>query len=212
MDAIYYKFSSQRGQGGGGMAGKTVGYARTSTADQGAGLDAQIRDLKDAGCEKIFSEQVSSVAERKQLTACLDYLREDDTLMVTRPDRLARSTADLLGIEADLAKRGVALMVKSMGLDTRGNGSNPTTRLQLTILAAVAQFEREIMLERQREGIQVAKAQGKYKGRPADTKKHAEVKRLHAEGVRPAQIAQQLKVARSNVYKIIGETRAGTLQ
>jgi DNA invertase Pin-like site-specific DNA recombinase len=194
------------------MAGKTVGYARTSTADQAAGLDAQIRDLKDAGCEKIFSEQVSSVAERKQLTACLDYLREDDTLMVTKPDRLARSTADLLGIEADLAKRGVALVVKSMGLDTRGNGSNPTTRLQLTILAAVAQFEREIMLERQREGIQVAKAQGKYKGRPADTNKHDEIRRLHAEGMAASEIAKRVEMARSNVYRIIGETRGGTLQ
>jgi DNA invertase Pin-like site-specific DNA recombinase len=190
------------------MAGKVVGYARTSTADQDAGLEAQVRDLKEAGCEKIFSEQVSSVAERKQLSACLDYLREDDTLMVTKPDRLARSTADLLGIEADLAKRGVALVVKSMGLDTRGNGSNPTTRLQLTILAAVAQFEREIMLERQREGIQAAKAKGKYKGRPANKEKHAAIMRMHADGVGPAQIAQQLNVARSNVYKIIGETRA----
>jgi DNA invertase Pin-like site-specific DNA recombinase len=190
------------------MAGKTVGYARTSTADQDAGLEAQIRDLKAAGCEKIFSEQVSSVAERKQLTACLDYLREDDVLVVTKPDRLARSTADLLALEADLAKRGVALVVKSMGLDTRGNGNNPTTRLQLTILAAVAQFEREIMLERQREGIAAAKAAGRYKGRPANKEKHAEIKRMHAEGVVPAQIALQLNVARSNVYKVIGKTTA----
>ena len=193
------------------MAGKVVGYARTSTADQDAGLEAQIRDLKEAGCEKIFSEKVSSVAERKQLTACLDYLREDDVLVVTKPDRLARSTADLLGIEADLGKRGVALVVKSMSLDTRGNGSNPTTRLQLTILAAVAQFEREIMLERQREGIAAAKAEGKYKGRPANKDKHAAIMRLHAAGVGPAQIAQQLNVARSNVYRIIGEMRAGPL-
>lgn len=185
------------------MAGKVVGYARTSTADQDAGLEAQVRDLKAAGCEKIFEEQVSSVAERPKLKACLDYLREDDTLVVTKPDRLARSTADLLTIEADLAKRGVALVVQSMGLDTRGNGSNPTTRLQLTILAAVAQFEREIMLERQREGIQAAKAQGKYKGRPADTKKHAEIKRLHAEGVGAAEIAKRLEVARSNVYRVL---------
>src|ERR1700750_2164386 len=112
-----------------------------------------------------------------------------DVLVVTKPDRLARSTADLLGIEADLGKRGVALVVKSMGLDTRGNGSNPTTRLQLTILAAVAQFEREIMLERQREGIAAAKAEGKYKGRPANKDKHAAIMRLHAAGVGPAQIA-----------------------
>ena len=185
------------------MDGMLVGYARTSTADQNAGLEAQQRDLTAAGCKKIFSEQVSSVADRPQLAACLQFLREGDCLMVVKPDRLARSTADLLAIEADLTKRGVGLVVKSMGLDTSGNGSNPTTRLQLTILAAVAQFERELMLERQREGIQAAKAKGKYQGRPADKGKHAEIKRLRAEGLGPAEIAKRVHVARSSVYRIL---------
>jgi DNA invertase Pin-like site-specific DNA recombinase len=129
-----------------------VGYARTSTADQIAGLDAQERDLKAAGCEKVFSERVSSVASRAKLTDCLSFLRQGDVLTVTKPDRLARSTAELLSIEADLSKRGIGLMVLSMGgerLDTR----NPTSKLMLTILAGVATWEREIMLERQREGI-----------------------------------------------------------
>jgi hypothetical protein len=85
-----------------------VGYARTSTSDQTAGLDAQARDLKAAGAEKIFSEQVSSVAKRVKLAECLAFLREGDVLMVTKPDRLARSTAELLSIEADLTKRGIA--------------------------------------------------------------------------------------------------------
>ena len=137
-----------------------IGYARTSTHDQNAGLAAQQQALTEAGCEKIFAEQVSSVASRDVLKAALAFLREGDTLVVTKPDRLARSTTDLLAIEADLAKRGVGLVIQSMGLDTRGNGSNPTTRLQLTILAAVAQFEREVMLERQRDGIAAAKAKG----------------------------------------------------
>jgi DNA invertase Pin-like site-specific DNA recombinase len=185
-----------------------VGYARSSTVDQDAGLEAQIRDLKAAGCEKIFSEKASSVAERRQLAACLDYLRGDDTLTVTRPDRLARSTADLLAIEADLTKRGVGLVVQSMGLDTRGSGNNPTTRLQLTVLAAVARFEREIMLERQREGVAAAKAAGRYKGRPADTDKWREVVRLHKEGVRPAEIARRVDMARSSVYRVLEEVRA----
>ena len=178
---------------------------QTSTADQETGLEAQVRDLKAAGCEKVFSEQVSSVAERPKLKECLAFLREGDALMVTKPDRLARSTADLLAIEADLTKRSVALVVKSMGLDTRGNGSNPTTRLQLTILAAVAQFEREIMLERQREGIAAAKAKGLYRGRPADAKKHEAIKRLHVEGIPHAEIAKRVGVARSSVYRVLDE-------
>jgi DNA invertase Pin-like site-specific DNA recombinase len=185
------------------MAGMVVGYARTSTADQHAGLEGQKRDLAAAGCEKVYEEQVSSVAERAALKECLRFLREGDTLMVTKPDRLARSTADLLAIEADLTKRGVGLVVQSMGLDTRGNGSNPTTRLQLTILAAVAQFEREIMLERQREGIAAAKEKGLYQGRPPDAEKHKAVKQLKADGVPLAEIAKQLKIARSSVYRIL---------
>jgi len=92
-----------------------IGYARTSTVDQKAGLDAQARDLCAAGAEKVFSEQVSSVAQRDTLKACLDYLREGDALVVTKPDRLARSTASLLAIEADLSKRGIGLVVLSMG-------------------------------------------------------------------------------------------------
>ncbi len=185
------------------MAGMVVGYARTSTIDQHAGIEAQNRDLVAAGCEKVFSEQVSSVAaERVQLKTCLSFLREGDTLVVTKPDRLARSTADLLAIEADLTKRGIGLVVQSMGLDTR-NGCNPTTRLQLTILAAVAQFEREIMLERQREGIAAAREKGKYKGRPPSISAN-EVLRL-AQIAGPAAAARQLGIARSSVYRILSE-------
>ncbi len=92
-----------------------VGYARTSTVTQDAGLEAQVRDLKAAGTEKVYSEQTSSVAKRDQLAECLAFLREGDVLMVTKPDRLARSTADLLAIEADLSKRKIGLVVLSMG-------------------------------------------------------------------------------------------------
>jgi DNA invertase Pin-like site-specific DNA recombinase len=179
-----------------------VGYARTSTSDQMAGLGAQERDLKAAGAEKLYAEQTSSVAQRDVLQACLDFVREGDVLMVTKPDRLARSTAELLMIEADLSKRGVGLIVLSMGgerLDTR----NPTSKLMLTILAGVATWEREIMLERQREGIAKAKAEGRYQGRPPsiDAK---EVLRL-AETVGPAATARQLNIARSSVYRVLKE-------
>jgi DNA invertase Pin-like site-specific DNA recombinase len=180
-----------------------VGYARTSTADQKAGLDAQGRELNAAGCEKeVFGEQVSSVALRPKLAECLSFLREGDTLVCTKPDRLARSTAELLTIEADLTKRGVGLVIQSMGLDTR-NGSNPTARLMLTILAGVATWEREIMLERQREGIAKAKAEGRYKGRPPSIDV-GQIRRLSAE-MGPAAIAKHLGIARSSVYRLLGE-------
>lgn len=177
-----------------------VGYARTSTSDQTAGLAAQERDLRAAGAERVFSELVSSVAQRDRLAECLAFLRDGDVLMVTKPDRLARSTAELLAIEADLSKRGIGLVVLSMGgerLDTR----NPTSKLMLTILAGVAAWEREIMLERQREGIAKAKAEGKYKGRPASIDAY-EVKRV-ARLIGPAAAAKQLGIARSSVYRML---------
>lgn len=178
-----------------------VGYARTSTIDQTAGLDAQMRDLTAAGCERIFAEKVSSVATRAQLTEALTFLRQGDALTVTKPDRLARSTADLLAIEADLSKRGIGLVVLSMGgerLDTR----NPTSKLMLTILAGVATWEREIMLERQREGIAKAQAEGKYKGRqPTARAKAADIARLAAEGLKPEIIADRLGISRASVFR-----------
>jgi DNA invertase Pin-like site-specific DNA recombinase len=185
-----------------------VGYARTSTTDQDAGLVGQERDLKAAGVEKIYSEKVSSVASRDKLKAMLDFVREGDAVVVTKPDRLARSTAELLAIEVDLTKRGIGLVVLSMGgekLDTR----NPTSKLMLTILAGVATWEREIMLERQREGIAKAKADGKYKGRaPTAQAKAEEIKKMHDSGIRPDDIAERLKVGRSSVYRIIGSAAA----
>jgi DNA invertase Pin-like site-specific DNA recombinase len=179
-----------------------IGYARTSTTDQAAGLAAQERDVRAAGAEKIFSEMVSSVAHRAVLDQCLGFLREGDVLVVSKPDRLARSTAELLTIEADLTKRRIGLLVLSMGgerLDTR----NPTSKLMLTILAGVACWEREIMLERQREGIAKAKAEGRYKGRPANLDA-AEVVRLSAT-MGPAAIAKQLGMARSSVYRLLSQ-------
>src|SRR3954467_12077309 len=177
-----------------------VGYGRTSTTDQTAGLKSQERDLKAAGAAKLYTEQVSSVGQRAKLTECLAFLREGDVLMVTKPDRLARSTAELLAIEADLSKRGVGLVVLSMGgerLDTR----NPTRKLMLTILAGVATWEREIMLERQHEGIAKAKAAGKYKGRPISIGA-TQIKQLRAE-LAPAAIAKRLGIARSSVYRAL---------
>ena len=185
-----------------------VGYARTSTTVQEAGLEAQLRDLAAAGCAKLFQEQVSSVSERHALAKCLAFLREEDVLYVTKPDRLARSTSELLAIEGDLSKRGVGLVVLSMGgaaLDTR----NPTSKLMLTILAAVAAWEREIMLERQREGIAKAKEEGRYKGRAPTARRHSDtVRSLHCQGMSPTAIAQQVGINRASVYRILSAVTA----
>ena len=157
--------------------------------------------LKAAGAEKVFSEQASSVAQRTKPNECLAFLRDGDALTVTKPDRLARSTTELLAIEADLSKRGVGLVVLSMGGERR-DARNPTSKLMLTILAGVATWEREIMLERQREGIAKAKAAGKYKGRPVSIDA-AQIEQLRAE-LGPAAIAKKLGIARSSVYRVLG--------
>lgn len=183
--------------------GQMVGYARTSTVEQEAGLEAQERDLLAAGCEKLFSERVSSVAQRPKLAEALSYLREGDALVVTKPDRLARSTADLLAIVQGLKAKGVALLVLSMGgqaVDTR----TATGKMMLTMLAAMAEFERDLMLERQREGIAKAKAEGRYQGRaPTARAKAEEIRKLHAEGVGATEIAKRLQIGRASVYRAL---------
>lgn len=177
-----------------------VGYARTSSGAQVAGLEAQERDLRAAGIEKLFSEQVSALGARTKLEAALDFVREDDVLMVTKPDRLARSVADLLSIIGHLERKNVALRILSMGgqpVDT----STPTGKLMLTMLGAVATFERDLMLERQREGIAKARAEGRYKGRaPTARRQAATIRALRTEGVRPSEIARRLLISRSSVY------------
>ena len=180
-----------------------VGYARTSTVDQAAGLEAQERDLKAIGVEKLFSEQVSSVAERGQLDAALDYVRERDVLVVTKLDRLARSIRDLCAIVDRLEAKGVSLRILGMGLDTAtANG-----RLMLNVLGSVAQFEREVMLERQKEGIAKAKAEGKFKGRaPTARRKAEEVRALAAAGMTRQAIAGKLGMSERSVYRVLGQS------
>jgi len=179
--------------------GLQVGYARTSTLDHRAGLDAQIRELAAAGVEKIFSEQVSAVGKRQQLEAAIDFIREGDVLVVTKLCRLARSTQHLLEIAERVKAKGADLCILNLG-DT----STATGRLMFTVIGAIACFERELMLERQREGIAKAKAEGKYKGRkPTARARAAEITTLKADGVRPSDIARQLGIGRASVYRIL---------
>ena len=177
-----------------------IGYARTSTVEQDAGFDAQRRDLKAAGVDKVFAEQISSVAARRQLEAALDYLRDGDALVVTKLDRLARSVGDFCSIVDRIKSKGASLRVLAMNLDT----ATPMSDLMLNILASVAQFERSIMLERQREGIAKAKGEGKYKGRaPTARAKSADVRRLAAEGMTREAIAARLKIGVRSVYRVL---------
>jgi DNA invertase Pin-like site-specific DNA recombinase len=184
-----------------------IGYARTSTTDQAAGIQAQERDLLEIGCSKLFVEQVSSVGTRRQLEAALDYVREGDALVVTKLDRLARSVADLLNIVGCLEAKKVALRVLSMSGTQTLDTSTAIGKLMLAVIGAVGQFEREMMLERQREGIAKAKAQGRYKGRVPCTdcaKAGDRDIRLKSEGVRPSEIARKLGVGRASVYRVLG--------
>src|SRR4051812_47712530 len=125
-----------------------VGYARTSTIDQVAGFEAQRRDLEAAGCERIFAEQVSSIGKRGKLEDGLAFVRAGDVFVVTKLDRLARSVAHLTRIVETLREKGVTLRILGLGLDT----STSTGRVMLNLLGSIAEFERDIMLERQREG------------------------------------------------------------
>jgi DNA invertase Pin-like site-specific DNA recombinase len=181
-----------------------IGYARTSTVEQIAGLEAQVWELRDAGVEKVFSERVSSVAKRGQLEAALEFCRKGDVLVVTKLDRLARSMTDLVGITARLKAKGVELQVMAMNLDT----TTPTGKLMLNLMGSFAEFEREIMLERQREGVARAKAEGKYRGRvPTAQRKAAEVVQLRGQGVRPEEIAAKLGISRASVFRVLRARR-----
>ena len=185
-----------------------IGYARTSTFDQKAGLDGQIQQLSATGCTKVFSEQVSSVAEREQLNLALDFAREGDVLVIVRLDRLARSTRDLLGIIDALETKKVGLRVLDFG-GTEMDTQSPTGRLMLTMFGALAQFERELMLVRQREGIERAKRDGKYRGRiPTARRRLPEMRDLAAEGLSPPEIAARLNCSRASVYRLLKEDRS----
>ena len=176
------------------------GYARPSTTDQATGLAAQEQELKAFGAERIFTEPGASLANRPVLKVCLGFLRENDALIVTTPDRLARSATDLLALIADLDARGIELVILSLA-GQRFNTRHPDSKLTLRILAGVAEWERAIMFERQRGGITKARAEGRYKGRP---------RRINPEDVTALagtmsvlEIARKLNISRSSTYRML---------
>lgn len=181
-----------------------VGYARVSTDEQHAGFNAQVTELQAAGCERVFKEHVSAVAaSRPELERALEFLREGDTLVVTKLDRLARSVQHLWSIVEALDAKGVGLVILNLGGE-KLNTSSASGRLMLSVFGAVAAFERELLLERQRAGIARAQAEGKYRGRkPTARAKADEVKRLKVEGVSPTEIAGRLGIGRASVYRCL---------
>lgn len=176
-----------------------VGYARVSSVGQS--LEVQEDLLRQAGCEKVFAEKKSgrTAADRAALQEAMDYVREGDTLVVTRLDRLARSIMDLRQIVDRLADKGVTFRCLQQGaIDT----SRSDGKLLLNILASFAEFEADIRSERQRDGIEKAKAKGVYKGRPKSIEV-TEVRQLHTAGLGPTEIAKKLGIGRASVYRAL---------
>jgi len=190
--------------------GQVIGYGRRSTADQQQSLDIQAEQLRAAGCSKIFSETISGAAKvSPELERMIEYCREGDTVVACRLDRLARSTTHLLQLAETLEAKGVSLQILNIpGLDTRtANG-----RLLLTLLGAVEAFERDLMIERQREGIARAKEAGRYKGRkPTARAKADQVKALADQGMTKQAIADQLGIGVASVYRVLAENFSATL-
>ncbi len=167
-----------------------IGYARTSTIEQVAGFEAQLNELEKAGCKEVFSEQISSVAKRPKLAEAIKFVRKGDKLVVTKLDRLARSVKDLNDIVTELNDNNI---------DT----ATPTGKLMMNLLGSISEFERSMMLERQREGIAKAKAEGRYKGRAATAMaKSGDVTKLIDQGMKAPEIASQLNIGVASVYRI----------
>ncbi|HEV2566205.1 MAG TPA: recombinase family protein [Microvirga sp.] len=175
-----------------------IGYARVSTSDQD--LQTQIDKLKAEGCEVVRSEKVSGASRdgREELATVIEFLRSGDELVVTLLDRLGRNTRDVLNIVHEVEQKGAFLTVLDPHVSTRGEMGH----LVLTVLGMVAQMERRFIKERQRDGIEKAKAEGVYRGgkRRLD---HDRVKAMHLEGHGPAAIAKALGCSRMQVYRVL---------
>lgn len=177
-----------------------VGYARVSSVGQT--LDVQLDKLQQ--CDKIFQEKVSGVTDKRpQLQACLEYVRQEDTLVVTKLDRLARSTLHLCQIAAELERKQVALQVLDQNIDT----NSATGRLLFNMLGAIAQFETEIRAERQREGIQKARERGVQFGiqKKLNHTQVAELQERRHQGVLIKTLMQDYGISKTSVYRYLKE-------
>ena len=177
-----------------------IGYARVSTREQH--LDMQLTALKDAGCERIFQEQVSGVGERTELQTAMQYLRDGDCLVVYKLDRLGRSMKDLLAIIEQLQTKNISLVSLRDNIDT----GSTTGKLVMHIFAALAEFERDLIRERTGEGRAAAKKKGVRFGRPKQKQNDKAVvcANLYRSGMTVAQIQEQLSIkSKSTVYRFL---------
>lgn len=179
-----------------------IAYIRVSTVDQNEAR--QIEALKKYGIDKWFEEKISGKnTDRPEFKKMMEYIREGDTVYIHDFSRLARNTKDLLGIVEELEKKNITLVSNKENIDT----STATGKLMLTMIGAIAEFERQNLLERQREGIAIAKKNGKYKGRkaidiPDFGKQYA---RYMSREISKAKLAEELKVSRPTLDKLIKE-------
>jgi DNA invertase Pin-like site-specific DNA recombinase len=181
-----------------------VGYARVSSTGQD--LAVQLDKLAGAGCDKVFREKRSGIdAGRPELKRCLEYLREGDTLLVTKIDRLARSTSDLYRIVSQLTDKGVAFKVTD---DPSIDTTSRTGKLVMGILALIAEFENDIRRERQTDGIAKAKDRGVKFGRKLQLLPEAveEIRTLRSDGMTVPQIMRQTKLSRASIYRALGKS------
>ncbi|WP_156840810.1 recombinase family protein [Novosphingobium aquimarinum] len=180
-----------------------IGYARVSTASQST--EIQVEKLKEAGCSVIRMEKVSGRSRegRTELETVMDFIQAGDTLVVAKLDRLGRSTRDVLNLVHDLEERGAALRVLEPDIDTKG----PMGKVVLTVLGMVSEMELGFIRERQKDGIEKAKAEGRYNGRPA-TLDAAAIQNMKASGLGVTEIARRLSCSRSAVYKILNAALA----
>ncbi|MBV5347054.1 recombinase family protein [bacterium] len=183
-------------------SGQNVGYVRVSTVIQNTA-----RQLDGVSLDKVFEDKASGKnIDRPQLTACMSHLREGDTLNVHSMDRLCRNLDDLRRIVKDLTGRGVVVKFHKEGLSFTGEDS-PMSNLLLSMLGAVAEFERSIILERQREGIAIAKGEGKYKGRkPSLTiDRIVELRQRADGGEKKTSLAREFGISRETVYAYLAD-------
>lgn len=184
-----------------------VGYARVSTRDQDGSLDGQEAALRAEGCQRVFADTMSgSRADRPGLNEALAYLREgEDTLVVTRLDRLGRSLVDGLRIVRDLADRGIEIKALDVDLDT----STANGRLMLNLLLVLADWERDLLRERTMEGLDRARAAGRRPGRrpKLDAEQIAAVRSAVDSGQTVSAVARSFGVSRSTIYSALGPHR-----
>jgi DNA invertase Pin-like site-specific DNA recombinase len=188
------------------MTGQTIAYRRVSTTDQ-----VTDRQLPDMTFDREFSDSCSgSTTNRPGLKACLEFIREGDTLVVHSMDRLARNLPDMLALVGDLTKRGVSVQFVKEGLMFTGE-KNPMQELQLQIMGAVSQFELAMIRERQKEGVAAAKKAGKHCGRKSnltDEQAREIVARVEA-GEDKTAIAHAFGISRATVYNVVDRAKAG---